>query len=257
MKIYIIGTGKVATLLGKMLMKCGHRPLGVLGRNQTVVNSLSKALKCQSYFSFKEIPRNGDLYFIAVKDDAIGSVAKSLAHVKGALIHTSGATPLSVLGRKTRAGVFYPVSTIRENFPKTLKKVPICIEATDEATIQKLGIIASELSNKIYLLDSPERARLHLAAVFTNNFTNHLLGIAMNLLKENHLPPELLEFLAVSTVRNAFENGAFESQTGPAVRHDTKTIQRHLDALKSDKQAYEIYKLITNQLLRVHKKPKI
>ncbi|MBL7916618.1 MAG: DUF2520 domain-containing protein [Bacteroidia bacterium] len=256
MKIYIIGTGKVATLLGKMLMKYGHRPLGVFGRNQKTVDSLSKALGCHSYNDFKDIPVNGDLYFIAVKDDAIGSVAKSLKHVKGALIHTSGATPLAALGRKTRAGVFYPVSTIRESFPKSFKKVPICLEATDEATMKKLGVIATALSNKIYLLDSPERARLHLAAVFTNNFTNHLLGIAMNLLDENHLPPELLEFLAVSTVRNAFENGAFESQTGPAVRHDTRTIQRHLNALKSDKQAYEIYKLITNQLLRVHKKPK-
>lgn len=256
MKIYIIGTGKVATLLGKMLVKCGHRPLGVFGRDQKTVDSLSKALGCNSYNAVQDIPANGDLYFIAVKDDAIGTVAKSLRHVKGAIIHTSGATPLAILGRKTRAGVFYPVSTIRENFPKSLKKVPLCLEATDEATMKKLGILATALSNKIYLLDSSERARLHLAAVFTNNFTNHLLGIAMNLLDKHELPPELLEFLAISTVRNAFENGAFESQTGPAVRHDTRTIQRHLNALKSDKQAYEIYKLITNQLLRVHKKPK-
>lgn len=256
MKIYIIGSGKVATLLGKMLMKYGYRPLGICGRNHKAVHALAKVLGCQSFDSAKDIPANGDLYFIAVKDDAIGLVAKSLKHVKGALIHTSGATPLAALGRKKRAGVFYPVSTIRENFPKTFKKVPICLEATDETTMKKLGVIATALSNKIYLLDSPERARLHLAAVFTNNFTNHLLGIAMNLLDENHLPPELLEFLAVSTVRNAFENGAFESQTGPAVRHDTRTIQRHLNALKSDKQAYEIYNLITNQLLRVHKKPK-
>ncbi|MBK7969075.1 MAG: DUF2520 domain-containing protein [Bacteroidetes bacterium] len=257
MKIYIIGTGKVATLLGKMLVKCGHRPLGISGRNEKIVNSLSKLLGCQSYHSITDLPANGDIYFIAVKDDAIGIVSKSLKHVKGALIHTSGATPLTTIGRKTGAGVFYPVSTIRENFPKSLKKVPLCLEATDEATMKKLGILATALSNKIYLLDSGERARLHLAAVFTNNFTNHLLGIAMNLLDEKHLPAELLEYLAVSTVRNAFENGAIESQTGPAVRNDTRTIQRQLKALKSDKQAYEIYKLITNQLLRVHKKPKI
>nr|HMT29675.1 DUF2520 domain-containing protein [Bacteroidia bacterium] len=109
-------------------------------------------------------------------------------------------------------------------------------------------------SDKIYILNSKERAELHLAAVFTNNFTNHLIGISQDILEKIHLPVELLEQLAHSTIKNAFLSDPVKSQTGPAVRNDKKTINKHLDLLKKDKSRQDIYKILTKDIVNVHNK---
>ena len=43
-----------------------------------------------------------------------------------------------------------------------------------------------------------------------------------------------------------------ESQTGPAVRNDNKTIEKHIDFLKDENQK-EIYKILTKSIQNVEK----
>ena len=81
-----------------------------------------------------------------------------------------------------------------------------------EATLLAL---AGSLSRHVRRLDSAQRLKLHVAAVFANNFTNHLLGIADALLAEADLPAELLAPLVRETVDKALANPPFAVQTGP------------------------------------------
>jgi len=152
--------------------------------------------------------------------------------------------------------VIYPVETITGKLNLSFRNIPLCIEAESEITLQQLLRLASSISEKIFLLDSKERAKLHLAAVFTNNFTNHLLNIATGMLDKEKLPHELLKRLAETTVKNAFQLGPIAAQTGPAKRNDQHTIQKHLNELKADTQLYELYRLITKQITDVHNKSK-
>lgn len=248
MNIFIIGTGNVATRLGKAFLKAGHHIMGVTGRNPAALTRLSGQLKCKSFLLPEKLPSNADLYLIAVKDDAIAEMGNFLKGVKGIVVHTSGSTPLNIFPAKKQRGVFYPVTTIRKNAPSSFKKVPVCIEATDEKTVSRLAALAAEISDEIYFLNSEQRAALHLSAVFTNNFTNHLLSHAMMVLKKASLSPQLLHFLARATIDNAFRFGPDQSQTGPAVRHDKKTIQKHLSQLKANKDALALYRIFTQQL---------
>jgi predicted short-subunit dehydrogenase-like oxidoreductase (DUF2520 family) len=116
-------------------------------------------------------------------------------------------------------------------------------------------LLAASISDRIYILDSRQRAILHVAAVFANNFTNYLLGVAIDLIRTGDLPSELLESLAKSTVTNAFTYGAMEAQTGPARRGDMKTINRHLKILKKNPEYYELYRVLTDLIGKVHKNP--
>ena len=248
MKIYIIGTGNVATRLGKAFLKAGHSIMGVAGRNAEEVSRLAVRLKSKSYLLPGKLPSDGDLYLIAVKDDAIAEMGRYLTGVKGIVVHTSGSTPLNIFTTKKHRGVFYPVTTIRKNAPADFKKVPVCIEATDEKTVSRLASLAADITDEIYFLNSEQRTALHLSAVFTNNFTNHLLSHAMQVLEKASLSPQLIHFLAKATIDNAFQFGPDQSQTGPAVRHDQKTIQKHLNLLQNNKDALALYRIFTRQL---------
>jgi predicted short-subunit dehydrogenase-like oxidoreductase (DUF2520 family) len=254
MKVFIIGTGNVATALGRAVQKSGHQLTGVLGRDPAKASGLAKKLNCIFFTSANKIPVSSDVYLIAIKDDAIADVIKDLPPVKGIVAHTSGASPMNLLDKFANRGVCYPVETITMRNPRSFKKVPVCVEGSDEKTFRKLMLLANSISNEIYALDSHQRATLHVAAVFANNFTNYLFGIAADILNRDHLPASLLKTLAQSTVSNAFEKGSYNSQTGPAVRNDTKTINRHLKLLDNNKEYQKLYSLITSQIKSVHNK---
>ena len=161
---------------------------------------------------------------------------------------------MHVLKNLKRFGVFYPVETITKSYPSSFKKVPLCIEASDDFCLRKTLKLAESVSNEIYVLDSGQRAALHVAAVFTNNFTNYLLGAANDILQQHHLPSSLLKQLAISTVMNVFSKGAFLSQTGPAKRNDINTIKSHLEFLQNNKEYHQLYSILTNQIKKVHNK---
>jgi len=252
MKVFIIGTGNVAKSLGSAILRTGHQVTGIMGRNRSQGVKLADRFKCSYFSDASLIPQSSDIYILALKDDVIEEIANSLSRLKGIVVHTSGTTSLNVLKRFKNRGVVYPVESINGRLTQSFNNVPICLEAGEEKTLSTLLSFAASLSNKIFLLDSEQRATLHLAAVFTNNFTNHLLGIATEILDKSDLPHELLEKLAYTTVKNVFKNGALQSQTGPARRNDKVTIEKHLSLLKNDKDHLQVYRLITRQITTVH-----
>ncbi len=254
MKVFIIGTGNVATSLGLALFMAGHKISGVLGRDTLKVLRLSKKLNCKSYTEPLTIPTNNAFYLVAINDDAIAGVIDQLPDLKGIVVHTSGASSINLLRRFSKRGVFYPVETITKTHPRSFAKIPFCLEGSDEATFKKLMQLARTITNEIYALSSEQRSVLHVAAVFTNNFTNALLGIATEILEQQGLPPSLIKPLAISTAQNAFKHGIINSQTGPAVRNDIKTIDKHLKLLEKNNNYRKIYQLITDQIRTVHHK---
>jgi predicted short-subunit dehydrogenase-like oxidoreductase (DUF2520 family) len=144
-----------------------------------------------------------------------------------------------------RGGVFYPLQTFSPGRAIDWPAVPLCIEAADAAAEAILLTLARSLSHDVRRLNSAQRLKLHVAAVFANNFTNHLLGIADALLAEAELPPELLAPLVRETVDKALANPPFVVQTGPAVRHDAPTLAAHHAALAAHPAWQALYAQLT------------
>lgn len=254
MKIFVIGTGNVASVLSRALLKAGHRISGVYSRTPVHADKLAGALKCKPFYRAEEIPDNLDLYLIAVKDDVIEKISALIPKTKGIVVHTSGSIPLNVLKKHVNSGVIYPVESISSARKISFKKVPFCLEASNETSLKKIFKLTSALSEHIYILNSRQRAALHLSAVFTNNFTNYLLTIAESILQKEGLPVELLYPLASSTINNAFNEDPAKAQTGPARRNDQVTIKNHLKYLKNNKEYSSLYKLLTRQIVSRYKK---
>jgi predicted short-subunit dehydrogenase-like oxidoreductase (DUF2520 family) len=140
---------------------------------------------------------------------------------------------LDVLPFKRKAG-FYPLQSFSPQHDVAWRFIPLIITTPDETIWNLLDEIASSISSSVYRMTEAQKAILHVAAVFANNFSNHMLTLAESICKENQLPFEILKPLILETFSKAILAGPSSSQTGPAVRGDQKTIEKHLALLKED-----------------------
>lgn len=109
--------------------------------------------------------------------------------------------------------------------------IPIFVEANSDATLQVLGELAHTLSTDVRTLSSADRLRLHIAAVFSCNFTNHCMTLADRMMREAGLDFHLLMPLIRETFRKLEQMPPAEAQTGPAARGDKGVMRKHLDML--------------------------
>ncbi|WP_310398028.1 DUF2520 domain-containing protein [Hymenobacter sp.] len=249
LRIGLLGAGRVASQLGPALAAAGHRVAFVWSRTAPATAALAAQLPGALALSTLAAPLPpADVYLLAVLDAAVAPLLASVAWPAGALVaHLAGALPLAVFAARpdVRGGVFYPLQTFSPGRTIDWPAVPLCIEAADLRAETTLLALAASLSRHVRRLDSAQRLRLHVAAVFANNFTNHLLGIADALLAEADLPPALLAPLVRETVNKALANPPFAVQTGPAVRRDAPTLAAHQAALATHPAWQALYAQLT------------
>jgi predicted short-subunit dehydrogenase-like oxidoreductase (DUF2520 family) len=194
-----------------------------------------------------------DLYIIAVSDDAISTVSEQIPYKNKLVVHTSGGISLEAIASNNRKGVFYPLQTFSKNKAVNFKIIPICIESQNASDYQLLQKVAQTISDSVFAINSEQRKALHLAAVFVNNFTNHLYKIGNDICIENNVPFEILKPLIQETAEKITQLSPNEAQTGPAIRNDIETINAHLSFLSDENQKI-IYKILTQSIQNNGKK---
>lgn len=248
MDIVIIGTGNTATVLGKKLFAAGHRIVQVFGRDSTAASELAYALHTESTNYFNIITRSADLYLLAVSDLAVEVVLQELQLTEKLVVHTAASVPMEVLKGKARHyGVFYPLQSLKKEVGH-LPHIPMMIDASDPATLELLNVLAHSISSQVYAAGDDMRLKLHLAAVMVNNFTNHLYALVENYCKKEGLDFYLLLPLIQETAARLAEISPQKTQTGPAARNDTATIEKHLALLQTYPQLQKIYAQFTESI---------
>jgi len=245
----MIGAGNVAHQMGAALQKAGHEIVAVHNRTSLAGETLAKKLNVSYVYDFATLPV-ADICLIAVKDDAIAEVADGLNLSNKIVVHTSGTKSKDLLrNASSRFGIFYPLQTMTKSLALDFAQVPMLIEGNDAATQKTLVELANSISQQVYVIDETQRQWVHVAAVFANNFTNHLYGIAEQLLLKNGIAFELLKPLILQSVLNLQQQSPAALQTGPATRGDQQTIDKHLLLLADDKRLTEIYAILTQSIL--------
>ena len=255
-KISFIGAGNVAESLATGLAAAGHRIVSVASRNGISARELAEKTGA-GYRHDLTVPDECDLLLICVTDRSVVEVAASvITHPDTVIAHTAGSIPLEALGRTTGAGVFYPLQTFTKAFPPDLRKVPFFIEATDSKAIEVLRNTGESIGAGVWECDSESRKKLHLAAVFTNNFSNFMMTAGESVAREAGIDPVLLRPLMEETVRKALRTGPEAAQTGPAVRHDTGTVKSHIELLSFSPQYQKLYRLVSRMIAGHYRKRK-
>jgi predicted short-subunit dehydrogenase-like oxidoreductase (DUF2520 family) len=255
MNIVILGSGNIATHLGRAFKMAGQTISQVWSRDITKATALADTLAAEAIDSMFDLDRSADLFIIAVNDEAIRKIALEMKLSDQLLLHTSGSTGLSALeGASTRIGVFYPLQTFSKIKSIDFRQIPIIIEANVSEVLAIIRAIADRLSEKVIELNSEQRKTLHIGAVFACNFTNHLFGLAQELLEEKGLDYELLKPLIAETLNKIEMNSPVSVQTGPAIREDQATIQAHLELLKDNPDLSELYIKLSQSIVNLHKR---
>ena len=243
-KIVIIGGGNVAFHITKALLKATA---------VSVIQVYNRSLKAIKHFEKKvsitdDINKlvKADLYIICVSDDSIKEIANKIQTFDALIVHTSGSTSMNVLQNHKRIGVFYPLQSFSKDRKINFKKIPICVESNTNDDLRVIHNLASTLSKNVHEINSTQRQQLHIAAVFVNNFTNHLYTIGTDICHENSIEPEILLPLIQETAKKINKLTPFKAQTGPARRGDNKVIKNHLEKLTSNHR--EIYKLLSQSI---------
>jgi len=251
--IVIIGSGNVATCFGKAFYESGMSVLAIYSQHIEHANTLAEQLKTKAVSTFNEIPTDADFYFLAVKDSVIEEVSEHL-NVNGIVIHFSGNTLIDILNKHKNYGVIWPLQTLTKNFQPEFKTIPLCVEGNNETTSNSISELVATISNKVVMMNSTQRKFAHLAAVFANNFSNHLFEISSQILKEHYLDFAVLRPIILETARKVQQASPSEMQTGPAVRGDIKTMNEQLEMLKLYPEYKNIYEILSKSIINQNKK---
>lgn len=243
MEIVLLGSGNVATHLKNILIQKSE-----INITQWYSRSFEGTVSEDGIpitASLADI-KTADLYLLAVSDDAIPELSAQLPPA-AFVVHTAGNVALNALENAGAKGVFYPLQTFSKKRTPNFSTIPICLEADSKEGLQRLQYLGQLFDAPLHLVNSSERMHLHLAAVFANNFTNHLYGIAEAICLQKNVSFDLLQPLIQETAAKILTLSPNKAQTGPAKRKDINSIKKHLDLLEKtiDK---EIYTLLTKSI---------
>ncbi len=228
MNIVIIGQGNVATNLDYAFRK--------------------KGIACQMVSSregLDQLPQ-ANVYIYAVRDEALPSVVKQVVGVGKSLhLHTSGTMSITVFGDdKPHAGIFYPFQTFsKARLIEDFSTVPVFFEARGIDDISAVYSLALTITSHVYEATQHDRERLHVAGVFTNNFTNLMYTMAAELLQNTHIPFRALLPLIDETAKKIHTLSPRDAQTGPARRGDENVMNHHLELLNEEQR--QVYQLLS------------
>ncbi|WP_222983990.1 Rossmann-like and DUF2520 domain-containing protein [Flagellimonas meishanensis] len=250
LSLVILGTGNIANHLFDAFEKLDHVVVAqVVGRSAQKLQKFAQHTSTTTDF---DNVLDADIYLIAVKDDAIGEVSAHLADKKGLVVHTSGVVDMHAISNFNR-GAFYPLQTFSKERPMDFSQIPICVEAQDHHSLGKLKKLASLLSDSVHEINSEQRKKLHLAAVFVNNFTNYLYGIGEEICLSEGLAFDLLKPLILETAEKVQDLSPKAAQTGPAKRGDIASMQAHLKLIERE-ELKKLYKHLSEAIQKAYEK---
>ena len=249
-KVVIVGAGNVAHHLSIALYKAGFKIAQVFSRRRHRATGLAKKVNAASTTSLSRLLDNADLYILAVSDDAIEEVVSKLdLPTESIVVHTSGSVSSKIITNKfSKGGVLYPLQTFSKGVKVKMMEVPICVHSPDKGSLTHLKKVGRKISRKVQEIDDQQRQIIHVAAVFANNFTNHIYSVAEHILEADKMKLDILHPLIKETVDKAIRVGPEAGQTGPAVRDDQVVIKKHLSLLKDQPQYRKLYKILTESI---------
>jgi len=189
-----------------------------------------------------------DIVILAVRDDAIKSLAESLAKSRTIIerhvvLHLSGAQGQEALGplvsSRASLGSLHPLQTIvePERAPERLKGAWAAVEGMPRA-VEAGEMLAQDIGMRPFRIATKAKAIYHAGAVFASNYLVVVEAVAQRLLRHAGLSDAdawaALRPLVEGTFENLSRAEPKNALTGPVTRGDTATIVRHLESLAID-----------------------
>jgi predicted short-subunit dehydrogenase-like oxidoreductase (DUF2520 family) len=250
MLVTIIGSGNVATVMGKVLTEKGHVIAEVFSRDTSHATVLAKQLQAKVVADINMLDPNSDVYLMAVTDDALAEVASQLSLQNKLVIHTAGSVSKEILKTvSNRYGVLWPMKMIRKPM-NTLEPVTIVIDGNTEFVTSEIENFAGLFSTTITRADDVMRSKMHMLAAVLSNFTNHLYHLAAGYCEAEQIDFSVFYPIIEETALQIQETHPQNVQAGPAFRGDRQTIEKHVEILAKYPQIRQVYEMMTESIAK-------
>lgn len=245
----MIGTGNVATVLCRIFYHHGIPISHIAGRDEARAAVIANETGASSSI-LQEIPSSSfDLAILAMSDEFLAREVHSLPIADVPVVHTAGSVSMHVLKSLSKNyGILYPLQSLRKEMSH-IPPVPFLIDANNLELFETLHKLAQEISPQVLRADDETRRKLHLAAVWVSNFTNHLYALAQDYCKSTQVPFEMLNPLIQETANRITTHNPINVQTGPASRGDVQTMEKHLEMLKDFHDMKALYIKLSDSII--------
>ncbi|MBS3941294.1 MAG: DUF2520 domain-containing protein [Actinobacteria bacterium] len=245
-RVAIIGPGRVGGLLAVAFSRAGYRVVAVAGGTAGSRAAITADVAgVRDLAAPADAAALADLLVLTVPDDAIAAVTRDLVRADALgehqrVIHVAGSVGLDVLDLARRAGAgvaaCHPAMTVPVGArdPEVLHGSAWAVTAPDAARGWAHGLVQDLGGDPV---DVPDGARVlyHAGLALGSNAVGAAVAAARQTLLAAGIrtPERFLAPLAAASVANVLRDGA-SALTGPVVRGDAGTIERHLQALQAD-----------------------
>ncbi|HRD56744.1 MAG TPA: DUF2520 domain-containing protein [Ferruginibacter sp.] len=250
MKISLIGSGNVASVLGRLIVKSGHHNISqVISRDLEHAQQLAQELGAAAGDFSSVADQSADLFIIAISDTALESFFVKGDIQKKCVVHTAGSVGIDILAQYSNFyGVLYPLQSLRKEI-KEVPTIPFLVDGNNQESLNYIETFAKSISPIVSRSTDEERLKLHAAAVIVSNFTNHLYSIAEDFCQKENVPFETLKPLILETANRIQEFSPAKVQTGPAIRKDIHTLDKHLRLFTAHPKLRTMYLRLTDSIM--------
>lgn len=266
MKIGLIGAGRVGCSLGKYLAEKGKTVTGFFSKSfesaaRAAEFTSTDSLSVMAFHDMEELVALSDTLIITTPDDEIGKVwdrMKEMSINERIICHVSGSLSSDVftgIDKKQAYGAsIHPLLAFRDKYSsyEQLHNSFFTLEG-DETALRGMESLLQELGNPYRIIERKAKAAYHCAASILSNDVLALLEMGYGLLQECGFTEKEARESTASLIRgnveNVLKNGTLSSMTGPIVRGDVSTVEKHLQVLKGEDR--KIYLLLGKRLLKM------
>jgi len=254
MRVVMLGSGNTGTVLSKVIFNAGHEIVQVVSRNEENARALASNYNASTAPLNAATFSDADIYIVALNDAALDHIENIPALRDKLVVHTAGAVSINSLKDITSTfGVLYPLQSLSK-FTDSIPEIPFLVDGNNQEIMHKVLGFAKTLSGSVIEANDAERLNYHVAAVFVSNFTNHLYALAELFCNKERLNFNNLLPLIDETTQRAKTLSPFLTQTGPAIRDDIYTLNRHLQALASTPDLKYVYLKLSESIIKQHGK---
>jgi predicted short-subunit dehydrogenase-like oxidoreductase (DUF2520 family) len=167
-----------------------------------------------------------DLVVLCVPDRAISEVAAAVP-IGPWVCHVSGALGVDILLPHERRFSLHPLQTFQSGLGAAqLDGTWAAVSGDTPEALAAANELAQLLRVRPFVVADADRALYHAAATMASPFLVTLHRMAADLMEAASAPPQALLPLMRRTMENGFR------PTGPHVRGDWETVERHLEAIQ-------------------------
>ena len=259
--VALVGAGKLAGFLVPALAEAGYRVTEIVTREQRgsmmPARALARPVGAQ-VATVRAASLDADVVWFAVPDSEIGRAAEKVARRMEEMgaksprprfgFHSSGAVGSRKLDSLRRAGVavasVHPLMTFVGGAPPSLRQVPFAVEG-DTAAVRLARRMVRELGGESFVLAEKQKAAYHAWATMTSPLFLAYLVALEEAAREAGLGRKEARRMSLPIVRQTIENyarrGPAKSFSGPFIRGDVETVEKHLALLKRSPKVQAVY----------------